>query len=235
MNYILKKPQIFLIFMAFFCCTIVNIAEARFLGNPVTDAYKDKINLGFSISGTQRAYDLNYTNKYYNSSSSFEGDYQYSQNTIFVDYGLGGYSSIRLEIGSSTVGYSGTGGYEFGVGYRDANDKATVLMEKPARLGYFADAHYGSLTGGSTFELEGGYGASIKIKKWGNVYFAGILNYHTLTVENSYEKYELTSKNLIGGIFGYEHDLASFKGIQIGFEYHLLYESGFAYYIKMKL
>lgn len=217
-------------------------AQARLLGNPVTDLGAGKMEIGLGLSNVEKEFDTKvpvatlcgFALCYGTAKAS--GSDNVNHTTIFFDYGVSDKGMLRAEVSQAKYGVGSSSGTELGVNYRHIFSTRTLASGKVMTLGGLAGFESGSISGdnfgasysGSYTEFQVAFGGSVGLQKGLNVYFAGVYDEFDGSISNSGNKITFTSKDPLGGYGGVDYAITA--DIKVGGEYHLIFEQGWAVY-----
>lgn len=228
------------------------IAQARMLGNPVTDTVKGGMDAGIGLSSVSKDYEVKVPVPRvclpppFSTTCTGGGTAKGSETdsvgytTIFLDYGISEKGVLRGEVSQVSFGVGSASGTEFGVNYRQNFSTRTLASGKVMKLGGLVGYETGSFSGdnfgvtlsGSYTEYQAAFGGSIALEKNLNVYAAGIFDNYAGSISGSGFKITSSSKNPLGAYGGADFSFSS--DFRIGGEYHLIFEQGWAVYGLLK-
>lgn len=163
-----------------------------------------------------------------------EGELDVDRNTLNVGIGVGQSGLIGLHVGAiefSDPDGSSDGG-EFGVSYTHNLDPN---REGPVQLGFQLSLRSGTVDDVDTetdfTQVDLGFGGALKLNEQLSFYFGGVFSSVDATLELTvpdFSAFDLEASDNIGGFGGIE--FIPTDQFLLGFEIHLLHESGFGFY-----
>lgn len=191
--------------------------------NPAHEYKQGDVHVGIAISNFSRAL-----------TSEGLGDDTYDVERTNLEMGMGVGTSGLLALHLGSVGVEGEDGAEYGLSYRH---RLEGMGRGGMRLGFLASYRYGYIVLANDDEMDFeqtdlGFGGSVSLQDNLNLYFGGVLSFVAANYYAYYDYY-LEAQNVLGGFGGVEYVLDD-SGL-VGFEVHLLHETGFSAYLEWRL